>query len=152
MEELRRRQQMQQQADAGSNGTVPPAMIPMGPVAPHRTRWVDIPEYPGFKMRVWVNYTQAKFNDIFASDDDTSSAASREIFIEHNGWRQEDGTPFPPMSEPLKFWDACSNELAALLIGVLRDEAAKLPNSLLRPRGTSASTSSPAGTAAPPQA
>lgn len=116
-------------------GPTPP---PAGPMAPHRVEWVDLPEYPGFKMKIWVNYPQATFDALFATGEgsaEASNEASKEIFIEHNGWRDHKGTPYPPMSDPAEFWSAIPNELGGLMVAVLRKQAGVLPNSLLPTRG-----------------
>lgn len=57
--------------------------------------------------------------------------ALSKIVLSHNGWCDEDGTPYPPASEP-RFWEEIPTELAAAIMILLRREAAKLPNSLMR--------------------
>lgn len=108
----------------------PPAPGVPGPRAPKRVRSVEIPEYPGFQMTVWVNYPSKLFDQMIDGNAEDSLAAANQIFIDNNGWCDDEGQPYPAMHTQ-DFWDAIPNELAATMIAVLRNEVGKLPNSLL---------------------
>lgn len=140
----------------------PPA--PAGPRAPRRELWLDLPpEYPGFKVRLWVNYparymtvvqnggqpdTLARLREL--EDADGAEAAEKraalqeqalaesramlgQIVLEHNGWCDADGTPYPPPTSP-DFWEDISTELAAAILALLQAETMKLPSSLMKTR------------------
>lgn len=122
-----------------------------GPQIKRRETWVDLPdEYEGFKFKVWVNAPARVWNELNpatsdeasdeASDEEaaareaaareaTAQAAPRQIVLEHNGWRDFDGQPFPPADDPA-FWEAIPTELAACVLVAARVEMGKLPNSI----------------------
>lgn len=109
----------------------PPAPT-AGPRIPRREAWLDMPgEYgqAGFKARVWLNYPQRLAQELASEDQERIKAALTLMVLEHNGWCDEDGTPFPPATDPA-FWDAIPNELAGCVVGALMAEVTKLPNSL----------------------
>ena len=64
-----------------------------------------------------------------SGDADRGFAALGQIVLEHNGWCDEDGVPYPPPGERA-FWDAIPTELASVVIVLVQREAQRLPNSL----------------------
>ena len=113
-----------------------------GPQIKRRETWVDLPdEYEGFKFKVWVNAPARVWNELNpatsdeTSDEDaaareaTAQAALRQIVLEHNGWLDFDGQPFPPADDPA-FWETIPTELAACVLVAARVEMGKLPNSI----------------------
>jgi hypothetical protein len=115
--------------------TSPPAPIQesTGPRPPKRVREVDVPEYPGFKLTIWVNHPQILYDQMLSGENTASLAAANEIFIAHNGWCDFNGKPYPSIGTD-EFWAEIPNELAATMLALVRKEAAELPNSLLRMR------------------
>jgi hypothetical protein len=104
--------------------------IPSAPRIKRREVWVDLPaEYEGLKARIWVNVPARIWADIGGSEKDAAKAAARQVVLEHNGWLDFDGEPYPPASDDA-FWDVIPTELAAVLLTVIQLEMAKLPNSL----------------------
>lgn len=119
-----------------------------GLVAPRHDAWVDVPGYPGFKARVWTNPTRR--NDLaLASDDEaTKVAAFRELLLEHNGWCDADGEPYPP-TDAATFFEDVSTELLGCALVAIREATQDLPNSLRAANAASRSGSGPSPIAAP---
>jgi len=120
--------------EMATNGTVATAVS--GPRVRRREVWADLPSeaaesYPDFRMKLWANFKRSLLDEINSGDNDRVSAALCRIVLEHNGWYDEDGQPYPPASTAA-FWDAIPTELAALIVIVIQREATRLPNSLLR--------------------
>ena len=127
-----------------TNGTAPagePPVASSGPRMPKRLRWVDLPSvdssgqeaYPEFKVKLWVNYPAALLNEIRSGDHPRVKAALQKIVLEHNGWLNEEGEPFPPTSDE-DFWEIIPTELAAIIISHVQTETTRLPNSILQER------------------
>lgn len=128
-----------------SNGTVtePPPSLPVpaagavapvataGPRLPRREEWLDLPEdaYPGFKVKVWVNYPRRFNDDLTSRDSARMRAMLMQVILEHNGWCDSDGVPLAQPGEP-KFWDDVPDELAAAVIVLLQEQVGKLASSL----------------------
>lgn len=55
-------------------------------------------------------------------------AAFSRVVLEHNGWCDSGGDPYPPASDPAAFWDALSTPLARTLMLSLYAEAQALAN------------------------
>lgn len=107
-----------------------PAVVQGPQVRGRNYDWVDIEDdegyYVGFKFRAWINYPSSILDDVNLTTDPLDSeekqkadeekrlAAMGKLYIEHNGWRDYDGNPYPPMSDTKAFWNAIPNELAAL--------------------------------------
>ncbi|HXI15480.1 MAG TPA: hypothetical protein VNM48_03840 [Chloroflexota bacterium] len=102
---------------------VPPRQ---GPRAPHIEDWVDVPGYPDHKARVWLNFPNRLLTSIAESDQRTAAEALCQIVLEHNGWCDEHGEPYPPASDPT-FWETLSTHQAAALIAAVRTRATAAP-------------------------
>lgn len=127
-------------------------MIPKGPRAPGRkTVTLTMPgEYGdnGFRLKVWSNYPHGLANDISGGDEERQAAALSQIILEHNGWCDEAGAPYPllapaPMaaregddqfedarSAFLRFWDAIPQELALAISTAIGVEVSRLMTSV----------------------
>lgn len=102
----------------------------VGPQVKRREAWVELPgDYAGFKFRLWVNAPTRIWNDLDSTDDKVVLAALEQLILEHNGWRDFDGEPYPPAIESA-FWEAIPTELAACMIVASQGEIQKLPNSI----------------------
>ena len=103
-------------------------IVPSAP--PRREAWVDLPkEYPGFRFKMWVNAPQRLWNDVTGGGDEVGKAALSKIVLEHNGWVDSDGAPYPALPDP-EFWEAIPTELLAVMLTMAQLEMMKLPNSL----------------------
>ena len=140
----------------GENGTVA-VMLPgagpgqppgqPGPRMPRRTLWVDLPEkapdgsdaYPGFKVRVWVNFPARFAEQLKVGTAEEKAAVLRRIVLEHNGWCDDEGTPFAPADDPA-FYEQIPTELAVLIVVAIQEAMVRFPNSLLPTRPASAGT------------
>ena len=97
--------------------------VPTGPQVQRREKWVPLPdEYEGFEFRMWVNAPVSLWQRVIQGGD---SEALQKIVLEHNGWRDFDGQPYPPATE-LAFWEQIPNELAACILGACQAEMGKL--------------------------
>jgi hypothetical protein len=133
------------QADAGGAGApVPSAPPPTGPRMPKRTLWVALPErtpggevaYPGFKVRVWVNFPARFAEQLKSGTEEEKSETLRRIVVAHNGWLDDEGEPFPPADSP-DFYKQLPQELATLILYSIMEAMQSFPNSLLRTRQAS---------------
>lgn len=116
-----------------TNGAAPPPTPAAGPRIPRREVWVDLTEaYPDFKVRLWINYPKRLLDELSSEDNERIKAALCQIVLEHNGWLDFDGQPFPPASDP-SFWDQIPDELAGVVVVVTRLESGKLSTSLVPP-------------------
>lgn len=110
------------------------AEIP-GPRLPRREVWFELPpEYPEFRVKVWVNYPRRMNDELVTGDPERIVGVLRQIVLEHNGWRDVDGTPFPSPTTA-QFWDTIPDELAAAVIVMLREQVGKLASSLVTRSG-----------------
>ena len=118
-----------------------------GPRMPRRTLWVDLPErtpegeeaYPGFKVRVWVNFPSRFAEQLKTGNEEEKSEVLRKIVVEHNGWCDEEGTPFPAATDP-EFYRQIPTELAVLIVVAIQEAMVRFPNSLLPTRPLSGAT------------
>jgi hypothetical protein len=76
---------------------------------------------------------QRRFRTVLVEAERRRDEALSQIFVEHNGWCDPDGTPYPPAADPA-FWGEIPDELASALLILLQTEKAKLPTSLARAR------------------
>lgn len=105
-----------------------PAGTYAGPQIPRREMWLALPgDYSDFRVRIWRNFPQRLKADLRSGDGEKVMAAMTRIVLEHNGWRDEDGNPYPPASEPA-FWEAIPDELAMVVGNALMEEIKKLPS------------------------
>ena len=101
------------------------------PQIQRREKWVDLPdEYPGFRVRIWVNSPTRLWADLGSGDEQAGQKAAKKLVLEHNGWLDFDGNPYPPPSETA-FWEEIPTELAACIMAVAQAEIQKLPNSIM---------------------
>lgn len=106
-----------------------------GPRIMRREKWLELPEeYAGFSFKVWVNAPAKHWAAVGrAAQDDGDEAEAREalrhIILEHNGWLDFDGNPYPQPDQD-GFWEEIPTELAACMIVAVQVEQTKLPNSL----------------------
>jgi len=113
-----------------------------------------VPEYPGFKVRLWVNYPQRLEQDMagnsFRDRPDPEQGATLEelnawvdereqfmraalskVVLWHNGWTDFDGSLLPQPSD-LSFWERIPTELATAVIALQKQAAEELPNFIRR--------------------
>ena len=101
-----------------------------GPQVKRREAWVDLPaEYEGFRFRVWLNAPTRVWGELNGESEQQALAALQRLVLEHNGWLDFDGQPYPPASE-VKFWEDIPTELAACMLVAAQVEMQKLPNSI----------------------
>jgi len=106
---------------------------PGAPRVGRRENWIEIPDptYQGFQFRVWVNYPQ-KYEDMLRSgDEEKMHAALTTIILEHNGWLDEEGAPYPPANDA-EFYKQIPTELLAVMLTLVRQESARLSNLLMQ--------------------
>ena len=103
---------------------------PAAPRIQKREKWIDLPaEYAGFKIKVWVNAPSKLWTDIVSQEEAAAQEAATRLVMEHNGWLDFDGEPYPDASDP-QFWVEIPTELGACILAAARAEIQKLPNSL----------------------
>lgn len=105
-----------------------------GPQIQRREKWVDLPEeYAGFKIKVWVNAPTRLWSAIGqaanSGDEGAAQDAAQKIVLEHNGWLDFDGEPYPPANTS-EFWAAIPTELAGVVFALVQYEMGNLPNSI----------------------
>jgi hypothetical protein len=101
-----------------------------GPQVKRREAWVELPtEYEGFRFRVWLNAPTRIWGELTGDSEKQALDALRQLVLEHNGWLDFDGQPYPPAGEA-KFWEEIPTELAACMIVATQTEMQKLPNSI----------------------
>lgn len=135
-----------------ANGLAEPVAAPgarSALTAPRIERWVDVPDYPGYRVRLWVNYPRA-LRSAFEPPDlgelegealagyvaERKAAIEQAIgaiVLEHNGWPDEDGAVLPQPPDPT-LWDRIDQHLANVVLALAYQAPAQLPNSLLPTR------------------
>ncbi len=96
-----------------------------------REAWVDLPgEYEYFRFRMWVNPPSSVSLRLRLP---RAVSAYTTVFLEHNGWCDDEGNTLPQLTDP-KFWLMAPDELIRLMIALAEQEMQKLPNSIARPR------------------
>jgi hypothetical protein len=102
-----------------------------GPRVQRREKWLDMPtEYEGFQVRVWLNPPAWLWHQFMRVDGGAERlAAASKIVLEHNGWLDIEGKPYPPPDMP-EFWAEIPTELAACIMRAILLEQQNLPNSL----------------------
>jgi hypothetical protein len=82
---------------------------------------------------MFVNYPQTVHAEMVSGVEETARGALMKIVLEHNGWLDMDGNPYPPASS-IDFWTgerSIPNELLRAIIALIQIEGGKLPNSLI---------------------
>lgn len=101
-----------------------------GPRIKRRETWVELPEeYAGFAFRVWLNAPSRIWSELTTGGESQALEALRQLVLEHNGWLDFEGKPYPPASEA-EFWEEIPTELAACMLVATQVEIQKLPNSM----------------------
>jgi hypothetical protein len=106
--------------------------VATAPQIQRREKWVDLPEeYEGFKIKIWVNAPTRLWAAIGRAGDNEEAAqdAAQKIVMEHNGWLDYDGEPFPAANTK-EFWEAIPTELAGVIFALVQYEMGNLPNSI----------------------
>jgi hypothetical protein len=131
---------------AGAKSTLTPPRI---------ERWLDVPDYPGYRVKLWINYPRHLRAALTPEDLEQAEGLEGEeldayaaelkaklegilaaIVLEHNGWPDEEGNVLPQPSTP-GFWDQVPDQhLANIVMTLAREAPAQLPNSprSMRPR------------------
>lgn len=104
--------------------------VGQGPRAPHLEDWLEVPEYPGHRVRVWINFPNRLLAELRSDEEARAIAALCELVLEHNGWLAEDGTPYPPASDPA-FWQAIPRHQSAAIFAAIN---ARVTTSPLAPK------------------
>lgn len=96
-----------------------------------REVWVDLPgpDYEGFRFRLWVNPPARVSLRLAAGGVDSC----RQMILEHNGWCDADGNPYPQPSEA-EFYMTVPSELLGLVLRLAEQEIQRLPNSIATQR------------------
>ena len=94
--------------------------------APRIERWVPVPEYGDYQMRVWINVSKRAADDITSGDQERALPALRQIVLEHNGWADVDGEPYPAADDP-SFWDKLPVHLVAAIARGIQEGATASP-------------------------
>lgn len=102
-----------------------------GPQIQRRERWLELPdEYEGFRIKIWLNAPTKLWMALMDSQDEKAAqAAAERLVLEHNGWLDFDGNPYPPPSDAA-FWEEIPTELAAAVLALAQVAMQDLPNSL----------------------
>lgn len=104
--------------------------IKAGPRIKKRVAWVELPdEYEGFKARIWINAPTKYWEQLKSSDEEEALAGMQKIVIEHNGWLDFDGKPYPLADDPA-LWSEVPTELATIVLTAAQIKATEIPNSM----------------------
>lgn len=113
---------------------------------PRIERWLDVPDYPGYRVRLWINHPRhlrSAFEPPAEGIEDLEGDALQEyiaerkvliegalaaIVIEHNGWPDEDGNVLPQATDPT-IWDRMDQHLANIVMRLAVQAPSQLPNS-----------------------
>ena len=113
----------QDRLEAIERGELPRAQAPR---APRLLRWCDVPEYEGFQYKLFVNFPQRLLVDIQSGDAAKSRKALQTIILEHNGWLDAEGEPYPP-ADAEDFWEQIPLHLAIRVIQGINAEVRESP-------------------------
>lgn len=103
----------------------------MAPRAPRIVRWCDVPEYDGFQYRAYLNFPQRLMLDLQSGEESRIRTALQSIIIDHNGWCDADGSPYPEAADA-SFWDAIPTHLAIRIVRGINEEIRSAPLALPR--------------------
>lgn len=116
---------------ARRNGQAGEAMAvqPVGPRLPRDEEWWDVEGVPGFAVRLWANFPTALWRQAIgvAVTTDQQREAMRQIVLEHNGWLDEDGEPYPA-ADAAEFYDTIPNRLLLHLVRTIQTAQGTLPD------------------------
>jgi hypothetical protein len=114
------------------------------PFFERREAWLDIADYPGRQVRLWLNVSQSVVNDVSGDDRERRAAALRRMVLAHRvvdaagvgagPWQDFDQQPLPPPSEPA-FWDAIPLDVAVAILRLVSEAPLALPNFQLGTNG-----------------
>lgn len=110
-----------------------------GPRMPKHYQWVDVPEYEGFKVRVWTNAPYRILLDLDSGDIARIKSAISHALVETNDWCDYDGDPLPEPADADAFFEKVPMELLAMALRAFRTSGSVLPNLTVRASGRSAS-------------
>jgi hypothetical protein len=125
--------------------TSSPAITPATavPFFERRETWLDVADYPGRQVRLWLNVPQSLVNDVSGDDRERRAAALRRMVLAHRvfmdgqdcgPWQDFDQQPLPPPSEPA-FWDAIPLDVAVAILRLVSEAPLALPNFRLGTNG-----------------
>lgn len=98
-----------------------------GPSIPRREVWLTLPgDYREFRVLVWRNFPQRLKRELTSGDTERILTAMTLIILEHNGWIDDAGEPFPPANTQA-FWEEIPDELAMLIMNRILEETKTLP-------------------------
>lgn len=104
-------------AIAVAGDVLPQTALPMQ----RKERWLPLhpTEYPGWEIKVWLNYPRRLRDAAFYSGTDPQQkeerlAALRRIVLAHNGWADDEGVPFPP-ADTEAFWEDIPDEVGSAI-------------------------------------
>ena len=110
-------------ADAGPSAAEPPRV-------PRREEWLDLEplEFPRFRYRAWLGFPDGTYRALLGSGEAQRTALAA-VFLEHNGWRDEDDRPYPPLADADAFWAAIPTRVAYLMLKGIEDALYAPPKS-----------------------
>jgi hypothetical protein len=105
------------------------AVVAHGLREPRVERWVSLEGLPDFQIRAWLNHPWRLRQDLISGDAKRFHAAFRQVVLEHNGWLDGAGEPYPSVeADPAAFWNALSTPLARTMLRSIYTEANALGN------------------------
>lgn len=135
------------------NGLAEPVAMPgqRSQLTPPRIeRWLDVPDYPGYRVKLWINYPRhlrSAFQLPEGLEDLEGDAleavvserkalveqAMAAIVLDHNGWPDQDGNVLPHPTDPT-LWELIDQHLMNVVLALAFQAPSQLPNSLLPTR------------------
>jgi ribosomal protein S10 len=108
-----------------------------GPRLPRDEEWWDVEGVPDFTVRLWVNFSTALFRRAIGVDAtaEQQREALQQIVLEHNGWLDEDGKPYPAADDD-GFYEALPRRLILRLVRTIGAARDTLPNFQMPTRRT----------------
>ncbi len=100
---------------------------------PRVERWCQVPDYPGYEVKLWINYDQqVRTRLTSAKDSDTLMQVYQEIVLEHNGWPDAEGNVLPqPWQDIEGFVGGMDQYLSSVVATMLMTEPMAVPKSML---------------------
>lgn len=107
-----------------------------GPRLPKRQVWRDLPEdYAGFRAQFWANHPPEVFDGVDTNTIEGWRGVFEKVITAHNNWRDENGEPYPPATDPT-FIRRIPTELVEVLIVIYGEARSALPNLLRERKGS----------------